>query len=412
MADNSPSPETQEPQSPPPGELNSLADLLQLMSEGRSLTPQEIKELNARMKVREEMAKLADRMQAFEEHEQSRIRIPEHTQRPSKRSRQIRSDPSSDEESSYPESDTSPDSDHNSSENEQPSRKKRRTHWIKVTPDYTLSINSSLREWGDWKREMDRVFEGDPATYRKGNRRILKALDYVDKPLKTLWYTYCDQKSDHEIKKWKTFITWTKENIQNGQNTTATLYERYETARHKPDQSPSYFNAYLSSIERDLPIRDEESSAFAFYSKLSHDLKKQFKTANIKIPKTRSKCVAVAQRVWEGLQNKDHRGSRSIEQGPKTSDTTPKDNNNHRRDRQHHDKHPNPRFYHDSKKHREDRSKHGDKKEHIEKNLCFNCGKPGHFAPECPEKKHAKIQSASAFTTDLSPVDSSTDSEN
>ncbi|KAL4860895.1 hypothetical protein BDV12DRAFT_86390 [Aspergillus spectabilis] len=84
----------------------------------------------------------------------------------------------------------------------------------------------------------------------------------------------------------------------------------YDTARQKPDQTPAYFNAYLSSIERDLPIRDEESSAFAFYSKLSHDLKKQFKTADIKIPKTCSEYVAVAQRVWEGLQKKEHRDSR------------------------------------------------------------------------------------------------------
>jgi hypothetical protein len=34
-----------------------------------------------------------------------------------------------------------------------------------------------------------------------------------------------------------------------------------------------------------------------FYSKLTLELKKQFKTLDIHIPKTRAKCVAVAQRV-------------------------------------------------------------------------------------------------------------------
>jgi hypothetical protein len=69
MADNSPSPGTQELQSPSHGELDSSADLLQLMSQGRSLTAQEIKELKARIKIREEMAELVDRMHALEERE-------------------------------------------------------------------------------------------------------------------------------------------------------------------------------------------------------------------------------------------------------------------------------------------------------------------------------------------------------
>ncbi|KAL4860391.1 hypothetical protein BDV12DRAFT_111783 [Aspergillus spectabilis] len=118
MADNSPAIETEE-QSLPPREFNSV-DLLQLMSQGRSLTAQEIKELKARIKVREEMAELVDRMHALEEHEQSRIpeqpRIPEQSQRLRKRRQRIHSDPSSDNELSYPEPDSSSsDSDHNSS---------------------------------------------------------------------------------------------------------------------------------------------------------------------------------------------------------------------------------------------------------------------------------------------------------
>jgi len=50
-----------------------------------------------------------------------------------------------------------------------------------------------------------------------------------------------------------------------------------------------------------------------FYSKLSKEIKKQFKTSNIQILETRAKCVAVAQRVWEGLY------------GPKESSYRPKE---------------------------------------------------------------------------------------
>ena len=62
------------------------------------------------------------------------------------------------------------------------------------------------------------------------------------------------------------------------------------------------FNAYLSAIERDLPRTTDKAAAMTFYSKLDPQLRRQFQKADISIPETRAKCVAVAQRVWEGLQ--------------------------------------------------------------------------------------------------------------
>jgi hypothetical protein len=96
----------------------------------------------------------------------------------------------------------------------------------------------------------------------------------------------------------------------------AHLYEQLDNAKQLPEKSPNQFNAYLSSIERDLPLKDERSSAMTFYSKLSRELKKQFKTADIPIPETRAKCVAVAQRVWEGLY-----GPEKAEKNPKVQST-------------------------------------------------------------------------------------------
>ena len=132
---------------------------------------------------------------------------------------------------------------------------------------------------------MERVFEGDPRTYGKDRQKILKALDYVDQQLITLWYTYRYQKekrkSAHKMKRWSKFLAWTKKKIQGGQNSTANMYSHYDTARHRPDEPPYHFDSCLSSIERDLPKKDDEDLAFAFYSKLSPELKRQFQTAHI-----------------------------------------------------------------------------------------------------------------------------------
>ena len=46
-------------------------------------------------------------------------------------------------------------------------------------------------------------------------------------------YTYSDQKGG--VKKWPAFVSWTRSNIQNGQNATATLYEQLNSVRQLPD---------------------------------------------------------------------------------------------------------------------------------------------------------------------------------
>ena len=72
------------------------------------------------------------------------------------------------------------------------------------------------------------------------------------------------------------------------------MYEQLNAAKQLLDKSLVQFNAYLSAIERDLLQQDDKASAMTFYSKLTRELKKQFKTSDILIPETRAKCVAVA----------------------------------------------------------------------------------------------------------------------
>ena len=46
-----------------------------------------------------------------------------------------------------------------------------------------------------------------------------------------------------------------------------------------------------------------------FYSKLTKELKRQFKTLDILIPETRAKYIVVAQCIWEGLYRSEERKS-------------------------------------------------------------------------------------------------------
>ena len=65
-------------------------------------------------------------------------------------------------------------------------KRQRYTKGIKVMPSYTLKVSSSLREWGDWKKDIKRVFKRDPYMYQTGSQKIFKALDYLDTNLKSL----------------------------------------------------------------------------------------------------------------------------------------------------------------------------------------------------------------------------------
>ena len=267
----------------------------------------------------------------------------------------------------------------------------------------------SLQEWGDWKKDIERVFEGDPFTYRTGAQKILKALDYLDSNLKSLWYTFSDQQKG--VGRWSIFINWTWDNIQNGQNATATLYEQLNTAKQMPERSPVQFNAYLLAIERDLPQQDEKASAMTFYSKLTKELKRQFKTADIPIPETRAKCVVVAQRIWEGLHGPDERkgfesykSSENYKDSKHRKSSKEKDYKDSREKDDSRSKYPSTGSRRDQKDHyhlghchKDDQNKDKRRLTPEREVICFKCNKPGHYAPDCPDQKEskrkAKIQS-------------------
>jgi hypothetical protein len=386
----------------PTASISTAADLAKLRDEGRALNPQELEELNTRVQALEEMAKLEDRLKALEKRKRPRSRdpddrdqqaslqpelLPEH-QSSSYRARQ----PSSLHYSIHPSVELD-DSESSSPDIVRHRHKRHRySKGIRITPSYTLRINSSLREWGDWKRDIERVFEGDPETYQRGAQKILKALDYLEPSLKSLWYTYSEQKGS--VRKWLAFLEWTRENIQNGQNATATLYEQLNSAKQLPYQSPIQFNSYLAAIERDLPQQDEAASAMTFYSKLSRELKRQFKTANISIPNTRAQCVAVAQRVWEGLSGPEKKPTLDRKED---SSLIPRPRFGSSRDRK-----DQYNLSHRKTEYQGERNQDGPRKEATQKPeqkelICYNCNKPGHYANKCPNQqepdKKAKIQS-------------------
>src|SRR5947209_17875580 len=143
-----------------------------------------------------------------------------------------------------------------------------------------------------------------------------------------------------------------------------------------------------------------------FYSKLTKELKKQFKTSDILILETQAKCVVVAQRIWEGLHGSDERKSFKDYKGSKRS-SKERDYKNSKEKDNSRSKYPLINLRRDQKdyyclghRYKDDQNKERNKEQRgssIEKEVvCFKCNRLGYYANNCSdpkEAKKAKIQS-------------------
>jgi hypothetical protein len=131
----------------------TAADLAKLRAEGKPLTSQELKELNARIKAFEEMARMEDRLRLLEsrkrqhnseasENNQLERPIDHPNTLPPDRAPSRESRPNLLASTTYSDSESSTTGDLDYYRH----KRQRRTRGIKVTPSYTLRVSSSLRE--------------------------------------------------------------------------------------------------------------------------------------------------------------------------------------------------------------------------------------------------------------------------
>ena len=134
-----------------------------------------------------------------------------------------------------------------------------------------------------------------------------------------------------------------------------------------------------------------------FYSKLTGELKRQFKTSDIPIPETRAKCVAVAQRIQEGLHRSEEKKSLESYQSIRAKDNSKYPCTDSKRDQKdrYHLEHQNRDDQNRDDQNRDDQNRDDQNKEKRKSTpekepTCFKCYKPSYYATSCLDLKEFK----------------------
>ncbi|KAK9233752.1 hypothetical protein V1525DRAFT_428889 [Lipomyces kononenkoae] len=267
---------------------------------------------------------------------------------------------------------------------------------IKYDEVEPLTLKSSFRAWTDWKADLERVWAGASWKYQSDNLKIIKAVSKMDKACRARWNAYVrinlDKDGDYSH-----FLGWTRTLVRHNVSFETTVYEEYEKATQRNNQSPVDFDAYLSSIERELPEVPDSVQANRFYAKLNEDVVNQIKISGLQtLPITRTGMVALAQRVWEGLRPKR---SVPVSEGKNGSPSTSSGQGQrlHQRNKFHNGR-PGRQWSKDihksggndnsgnRKRIESDNKKEKTLKTDKREQICYSCGEAGHIKPDCPRK--------------------------
>jgi hypothetical protein len=190
-----------------------------------------------------------------------------------------------------------------SDEDEGRPRKRRADHDLKYNTIKELRSGATLKAWSDWKIEIQRAFDAAPYRYDNDRTKVIKALIHLNEDSKTMWNNHIRTAPDDEYD-WEAFITWLDSTVRDQGNDEVTTQIEWAKARQKFDQTPWAFDAYLTSLEREMEPKGELTRAMEFFSRLRPSLRRTIRLSGISpLPQTRQAMLSLATRMWEEIKH-------------------------------------------------------------------------------------------------------------
>lgn len=255
-----------------------------------------------------------------------------------------------------------------------------------------LRHNGDVAQYNNWIQDLRSAFDGDPARYPTNRHKIILAILTLDDQLKT---TYNSIVRTHPAISfhWRKFKRWAKDTVLHGDSDLQKLSDEFTMARHRVTETPNEF--YLRLLNLGIQS-DREVSIQDFRTRLVSPLKNLMNQQDRTYP-TLQDAVTHAGKLWITLnpekvrqEIKDDRARRQREQNQ--SDRAQPG----QRDRQQSSRQPerdqqrrswtsnrDPQRSQSGRQSGLRRLSDAEHQYRVEKNLCLNCGYPGHQIRDC-----------------------------
>src|SRR5436190_18006229 len=284
---------------------------------------------------------------------------------------------------------------------------------IKISPSDIpkLRYNSTVAQYSNWLVDLKTAFDGDPAKFSTSRQKIILASITLDEQLKTT-YNSATNASPILSRHWRKFERWLREVVLHRGSDKLKLSNEFTAARQTVKEDPNQFYLQLFNLgiqsgrtvttedyrtrllkplqnlmdqhDREyLTIQDAVTHAGKLWQTLDRDKIRQ----EIKEEKERA-----YQRHEDQKQSKHNHNSRSRHQPEEQQSSQRGSRQNQVSERDPKPKGLKPRLSDEEHQHRRD------------KNLCFNCGYPGHSSRDCsypfnPNRIHPKDDQAKSQQT-------------
>jgi hypothetical protein len=177
----------------------------------------------------------------------------------------------------------------------------------------------NIQEHTEWNAECKNEFSLCTRYFSASEERKIRwAIAYVDSKIKNRWIAHINDNYQHTT--WESFAEWLLDDIEDPANRLLNVFQRYENARQRPEQSPQDFHHYLEVLENAMPARDPNILANTFFAKLLPQIQEEI-ARNGRIPVTREAMVALAARYFQKPSRKRPASeARPQSRGPSSQD--------------------------------------------------------------------------------------------
>ena len=236
-------------------------------------------------------------------------------------------------------------------------------------PDYW---GKSLREHTDWVRDCDVVFRRSSDHFVTHTDRILYAMYSLKGDPKEQWYEW---EKNHPVEEsdviWDDFTEFLKDLIQDPVHRAATIAQALQDAKQRPTQSARNFDAYMATLENQLPKIPESYRVSNYLTKLRPELRAEILKSR-PAPETRADMVALAALLEDNTpsrytaeRKRDEPGSQGKSKGKDKKSNSGSNNQRSLPSRV--------------------KGNANDSHKKSKEVTCYHCNQKGHIRPDCPQ---------------------------